>query len=137
MKTKTFFAFIVIFLFAGSFFATSAQEARSPLLDSWEQYLKLKKASEFGLEWISIGPVMNSARVEAVQCDPTKPGTMYVAFGSGNLWKTVNHGLTWEPIFENQSALGIGDIALAPSNPDVIWLGSGESLKKARNFTMP
>jgi len=80
---------------------------------------------------------MNSARVEAVQCDPANPGTMYVAFGSGNLWKTTNHALTWKPIFENQSALGIGDIALAPSNPNIIWLGSGESLKKARNFTMP
>ena len=114
-----------------------AQEAKSPLLDSWEQYLKLKKNSEFGLQWISIGPVMNSARVEAVQCVPSKQGTMYVAFGSGNLWKTTNNGLIWKPIFENQSALGIGDIALAPSNPDIIWLGSGESLKKARNFTMP
>jgi photosystem II stability/assembly factor-like uncharacterized protein len=60
-----------------------------------------------------------------------------VAFGSGNLWKTRDHGLTWRPIFENQAALGIGDIALAPSNPEIIWLGTGESLKKARNFTMP
>lgn len=137
MRIKTIFAFIMIFFITGVSLLTAPQEARSPLLDSWEQYVKLKKESEFGLEWISIGPVMNSARVEAVQCDPTRPGTMYVAFGSGNLWKTVNHGLTWEPIFENQSALGIGDIALAPSNPDVIWLGSGESLKKARNFTMP
>ncbi|MFC2158549.1 hypothetical protein ACFLT9_12000, partial [Acidobacteriota bacterium] len=113
------------------------QETRSPLLDSWEQYKKLKEGSDFCLHWISIGPVMNSARVEAVQCDPSNPGTMYAAFGSGNLWKTTNHGLTWDPIFENQSALGIGDIALAPSNPNVIWLGSGESLKKARNFTNP
>jgi hypothetical protein len=62
---------------------------------------------------------------------------MYVAFGSGNLWKTTNHALTWKPVFENQSAIGIGDITLAPSNPNIIWLGSGESLKKARNFTMP
>ena len=58
-----------------------------------------------------------------------------MAFGSGNLWKTVNHGLIWKPIFENQPALGIGDIALASSDPDIIWLGSGESLKKARNKT--
>ncbi len=113
------------------------KSARSPLLDSWEEYLSLKRSSEFGLEWISLGPVMNSARVEAVQLDPTRPGTIYAAFGSGNLWKSVNGGLGWKPIFENQSALGIGDIALAPSNPEVIWLGSGESLKKARNFTMP
>ncbi len=42
---------------------------------------------------------------------------------------------SWKPIFENQPALGIGDIALASSDPDIIWLGSGESLKKARNKT--
>jgi photosystem II stability/assembly factor-like uncharacterized protein len=114
-----------------------AQAAKSPLLNSWEQYLQMKKSSTFGLQWISLGPVMNSARVEAVQGDPSRPGTWYVAFGSGNLWKTVNHGLTWKPIFENQSALGIGDIALAPSDRDIVWLGSGESLKKPRNFTMP
>jgi photosystem II stability/assembly factor-like uncharacterized protein len=137
MKVKSvllgiFLPFVmVIHLFIG------AQEAKSPLLDSWEQYLEMKKSSLFGLQWISLGPVINSARVEAIQCDPSRPGTWYVAFGSGNLWKTTNHGLTWKPIFENQSALGIGDIALAPSNPDVIWLGSGESLKKPRNFTMP
>ena len=137
MKVKASLIFAIIFLITGTCLVVRAQEAKSPLLDSWEQYLKMKKDSEFGLQWISIGPVMNSARVEAVQCDPTSPGTMYVAFGSGNLWKSTNHGLTWKPIFENQSALGIGDIALAPSNPDIIWLGSGESLKKARNFTMP
>jgi len=117
--------------------ALRAQEPRSPLLDSFAQYAQLRQSSEFGLEWVSLGPVLNSARVEAVQCDPSSPGTMYVAFGSGNLWKSTNAGLAWKPIFEGQSALGIGDIALAPSNPDVLWLGSGESLKKARNFTMP
>ncbi len=143
MRTLSFeFRLILLSLlfFPAAFLQASPppqDEARSPLLDSWEQYRKLREGSEFGLEWISIGPVMNSARVEAVQLDPAHPGTMYVAFGSGNLWKTVNNGLTWSPIFENQSALGIGDIALAPSNPRVIWLGSGESLKKARNFTMP
>lgn len=115
----------------------AAAEDESPLLRSWEQYLQKKGASPFNLEWIQLGPVLNSARVEAVQLDPSRPGIMYAAFGSGNLWKTINHGMTWTPIFENQPALGIGDIALAPSNPDIIWLGTGESLKKARNFTMP
>ncbi len=136
MKLKALLILLLVCAFGGHVFA-AGQEERSPLLDSWEQYLKLKKESNFGLEWIPLGPVMNSARVEAVQCDPNDPGLMYVAFGSGNLWKTTNHGLTWKPIFENQSALGIGDIALAPSDSNVIWLGSGESLKKARNFTMP
>lgn len=113
------------------------QSPESPLIASFEQYVQAKETSEYGLQWVSLGPVMNSARVEAVQGDPTSPGTMYAAFGSGNLWKTVNGGLSWRPIFEDQSALGIGDIALAPSDPQVLWLGSGESLKKPRNFTMP
>ena len=136
MKIRKILIAVVFLCLTGSVFI-QAQEPRSPLFDSWEKYLILKKESTFGLKWISLGPVMNSARVEAVQCDPANPGTMYVAFGSGNLWKTTNGGLTWKPLFENQTALGIGDITLAPSNPDVIWLGSGESLKKARNFTMP
>lgn len=135
-KTKILSGIFLLLVLGGALHYT-AQESRSPLFNSWEQYLAHKRESTFGLQWISLGPVINSARVEAVQLVPERPGTMYVAFGSGNLWKTINFGLTWEPIFENQSTLGIGDIALAPSDPDVIWLGSGESLKKARNFTMP
>lgn len=116
----------------------SGQNANeSPLLKSWPEYVHHKKTTPFGFEWIQLGPVINSARVEAVQGDPVHPGTFYAAFGSGNLWKTQDHGLNWRPIFEDQPAIGIGDIALAPSNPDVIYLGTGESLKKARNFTMP
>jgi len=137
MKKPLFLISLLLLLFFTPVNILESQEAKSPLLESWEQYVNLKKSSEFDLKWISLGPTINSARVEAIQCDPARPGTWYVAFGSGNLWKTTNHGLTWKPIFENQAALGIGDIALAPSNPDIIWLGSGESLKKPRNFTMP
>jgi photosystem II stability/assembly factor-like uncharacterized protein len=124
-------------ILAGAFDFGSAQEPRSPLLKSFESYLFLKRSSTFNLKWVPIGPVMNSARAASVQIDPARPATMYVAFGPGNLWKTVNRGLTWTPIFENQSALGIGHIALAPSDPNVLWLGSGVNLKKPRNFTMP
>ncbi len=109
----------------------------SPLISSYKEHQQHKSATDFGLEWISLGPTLNSARVEAVQSDPLRPGTIYVAFGSGGLWKTVNNGMTWKSIFDNQPSLGIGDIALAPSDPNTIYLGTGESLKKARNFTMP
>jgi hypothetical protein len=115
----------------------ASQQPSSPLVDSYESYKRIRASSPFDLQWISLGPVVNSARVESVQVDPTRPGTMYVAFGSGNLWKTINHGLSWRPIFENQPSYGIGDIALAPSNPNVLYVGTGESLKKARNFTIP
>lgn len=109
----------------------------SPLLASFAEYQQMKASTPYGLEWIPIGPTINSARADAIQVDTSNPGTMYLAFGSGNLWKTVNNGLTWKPIFEEQPALGIGDIALAPSNPNILYVGTGESLKKPRNFTMP
>ena len=114
-----------------------AQEPASPLFSSFKQYKKAKANTLYNAEWISAGPVLNSARVEAVQGDPRNPGTMYIAFGSGNLWKTIDNGLTWKPIFKNQPALGIGDIALAPSDSKIIYVGTGESLRKNRNFTMP
>ncbi|MEP2668770.1 MAG: hypothetical protein ABJH04_07240 [Cyclobacteriaceae bacterium] len=113
------------------------QQPASPLVKSYEQYLQKKKSTPYNLDWIQLGPTINSARADAIQVDPNNPGTMYVAFGSGNLWKTTNNGLTWKPIFEDQPVLGIGDIALAPSNSDIIYVGTGESLKKPRNFTMP
>ena len=65
-----------------------------------------------------------TADVEGV---PGDPNTVYVATASGGLWKTVNGGVTWKPIFERQGTISLGDIALAPSNPDVVWAGTGES----------
>lgn len=109
----------------------------NPLMASWPEYIEHKANTPFRLNWISLGPVINSARVDAVQCDPTRPGTWYAGFGSGNLWKTADHGLSWKPVFEDQPALSIGDFTLAPSNPDIIYLGTGEYLKKPRNFTLP
>jgi hypothetical protein len=106
----------------------TAQKVENPLLASFSDYQKMKAETEFGLEWIQIGPTINSARADGIQVDPLNPGTMYVAFGSGNLWKTINNGLTWKPIFENQAALGIGDIALAPSDPNILYYGTEKSL---------
>lgn len=136
MRLVVYFCLYVVF---GAFFAKSGytQQPQSPLLRSFERYEQLRSNTSYNLQWVHLGPVVNSARVEAVQAHPDLPGTMYAAFGSGNLWKTTNAGQTWKPIFENQAALGIGDIALAPSNPEIIYVGTGESLKKARNFTMP
>ena len=70
----------------------TAQESENPLFSSFEEYKKAKENTPFQVKWILAGPVTNSARVEALQGDPNQPGTMYVAFGSGNLWKTTNNG---------------------------------------------
>ncbi|MDH4044646.1 MAG: glycosyl hydrolase, partial [Gemmatimonadota bacterium] len=59
---------------------------------------------------------------------PANPNTWYVAVGSGGLWKTANAGVTWTPIFEEQASYSIGDVALDPSSPEVVWVGTGENV---------
>lgn len=134
---KPFFLFIALLTIIWAIPLHSQNQPDSPLVKSHQQHTKMKADSPYGLEWIQLGPTLMGARAEAVQADPDNPGTLYVAFGSGGLWKSINHGLNWKCIFENKASLGIGDIALAPSNPEIIYVGTGESLKKARNFTMP
>lgn len=137
-KIKQSLFFLIAFL--AIFWNTSSlaqNQPVSPLIQSYQTHSKMKSTSTYGLEWIQLGPTLNGARVEAVAADPNQPGTLYVAFGSGGLWKSINNGLSWKVIFENMPSLGIGDIALAPSDPEIIYVGTGESLKKARNFTMP
>jgi len=116
---------------------TTAQEPVSPFSSSFPDYQRHKTETNFNLEWISLGPVFNSARVDAIQIDPVHQGTMYVGFSSGNLWKTTNNGFSWKPVFEDMPSISIGDFAIAPSNPDIIYLGTGDNLKKPRNFTIP
>ena len=79
------------------------------------------------LEWRSIGPANMGGRVADVEGVAGDPNIVYVASASGGLCKTTNGGTTWKPIFERQGTMSIGDIALAPGNPDVIWVGTGES----------
>ena len=79
------------------------------------------------LEWRSIGPANMGGRTADVEGVPGNANIVYVATASGGLWKTVNAGVTWKPIFERQGTFSIGDIALAPSNPEVVWVGTGES----------
>jgi photosystem II stability/assembly factor-like uncharacterized protein len=135
-KNTIQFCFVVL-LFITSNQVAQGQQPQSPLVKSFGNYQRLRETTNYGFEWINVSPVVNSARVEAVQLDPMRPGVMFVAFGSGNLWKTTNNGIEWRPIFNDQPSYGIGDFALAPSNPEIIYLGTGESLKKARNFTIP
>ena len=66
-------------------------------------------------------------RVADIEGVPGDPNTVYVATGSGGIFKTTNGGIDWTPIFDRQNTISVGDIALEPGNPDVIWVGTGES----------
>ncbi len=81
-----------------------------------------------GMELRSIGPAFMSGRVADVAIHPGDPNTWYVGIGSGGVWKTVNAGTTWEPIFDDQESYSIGSITIDPSNSHTIWVGTGENV---------
>lgn len=78
------------------------------------------------LRFRSIGPAVTGGRIHDIEALPQDPSTIYVATASGGLWKTTNHGTTWMPIFDGQAVSTFGDVAIAPSDPNVIWAGTGE-----------
>lgn len=113
------------------------QHVKTPVTEAWKSFSKNKEQSIYsGLKWTTLGPVINSGRVEAFDVMPGKPGTIFVGFGSGNLWKTENHGFSWKPIFDNMPGYSIGDICIAPSANNIIYLGTGENLRARRGHTI-
>jgi photosystem II stability/assembly factor-like uncharacterized protein len=77
--------------------------------------------------WRSIGPANMGGRIDDIAVVETAPSTYYIGFATGGVWKTENNGTTFTPIFDEQPVTSIGDIAIAPSNPDVIYVGTGEA----------
>ena len=77
--------------------------------------------------WRSIGPANMGGRVDDIAVDESNPSTFYVAFATAGIWKTINNGTTWRPIFDRYPVSSIGDLAQAPSNPNVIYVGTGEA----------
>jgi photosystem II stability/assembly factor-like uncharacterized protein len=76
--------------------------------------------------WRSIGPAVMGGRVDTIAVDESNPSVIYVGYATGGIWKTLNNGTTWTPIFDRYPVSSIGDIALAPSNPQIIYVGTGE-----------
>ncbi len=76
----------------------------------------------------NIGPAFMSGRIADIAVHPDNPNIWYVAAGSGGVWKTVNAGTTWQPIFDSQKSFSIGCITIDPNNPHRIWVGTGENV---------
>lgn len=75
----------------------------------------------------SIGPATTSGRVVGLAVHPNDRSHYYVAVASGGVWKTVNSGTTWTPLFDNEGSYSIGYVILDPKNPNVVWVGTGEN----------
>jgi len=80
-----------------------------------------------GLKWRSIGPAFCSGRIADFAVNPQNHSEWYVAVASGHVWKTVNNGTTFEPVFDKYGAYSMGCLAMDPNNSSVIWLGTGEN----------
>lgn len=75
-----------------------------------------------------------SGRVTAIAVHPQDPNTVYVAGAQGGVWRTLDGGANWTPLFDSQSTLAIGSLALAPTNPSILYVGTGEANLSADSF---
>lgn len=115
-------------LLTGSLAAQPQASTADQMATSAQRKKQLQGASVFHSYPIrNVGPVIQGGRVTDIDVHPTNPNTYYVGYASGGVFKTSNNGASFEPIFDGNDALGIGNITVSPANPDVIWVGSGEN----------
>ena len=95
----------------------------------------LDSATMAGFRWRSIGPATMGGRVTDVEGIPSPSHTFYVATATGGIWKTTNAGTTFIPVFDNERIISMGDLAIAPSDTNQIWAGTGET--NVRNSVSP
>src|SRR6476469_8272065 len=81
------------------------------------------------MKWRMIGPHRGGRTVGAVGV-PQQPNVFYIGVNNGGVWKTTDFGRTWFPIFDDQPTGSVGDLVVSPSNPNVIYVGSGEGLQR-------
>lgn len=86
------------------------------------------------MSWRSLGPVRFGGRILDIAVHPTNPSIFWVASASGGLWRTSNRGINFTPQFQNESSISIGDIAVAPSDPDVLYIGTGEANNQRSSY---
>lgn len=80
-----------------------------------------------GLEFRSIGPGLTTGRISDLEVDPNNSNVWYLTVGSSGLWKTVNRGNTWTPIFDEYPSYSLGTVVVDPRDSNVVWLGTGEN----------
>ena len=107
-----------------------AQEATTAKarLRAWAQHERMARESPFrDLRWRAAGPKFQGGRIEAIAFPPRQLNTIYLGVGSGGVFKTTDGGRTWRAIFDDQSTTAIGSLAIAPTKPETIWVGAGET----------
>lgn len=116
---KTLVGCITAFCLASTAIAQSEDET--------EDQPPLSSATFEAFSLRSIGPAFMSGRIADIEIMQDDPATWYIAVGSGGVWKTENAGTTWTSLFDGQGSYSIGSLALDPSDPNRIWVGTGEN----------
>jgi photosystem II stability/assembly factor-like uncharacterized protein len=101
-------------------FQQTEAPAKTPINQSNDPLLR-------GFVWRSIGPASMSGRIDDFAVVESHPSTYFVAFATGGLWKTINNGTTFEPVFDVYATASIGDVAVCQSDPNIVWVGTGEA----------
>ncbi len=99
------------------------------------QQRSLDSTTVNALRWRNVGPANMGGRIADIEGIPSPSKTFYVAAAAGGLWKTINNGTTFTPIFDNERVISLGDLAIAPSDTNVLYLGTGE--QNSRNSISP
>ena len=81
-----------------------------------------------GLKFRNIGPAFTSGRIADIAIHPDNNNIWYAAVGSGGVWKTINAGVTWTPVFDEQPVYSIGCVSIDPNTPNTVWVGTGEDV---------
>ena len=102
-------------------------EAQRKSKKSKDEKAPLESIAISGLSWRNVGPALTSGRISDFAFNPNNPFEYYVATSAGGVWKTVNAGVTYEPIFDGQGSYSIGVVTMDPNNSNVIWVGTGEN----------
>ena len=116
---------VLLLLLCLSFSIVAAKKSKD---DEDADGSRMKATTFKGLELRGIGPALMSGRVADIAIHPDDQSTWYVAVGSGNVWKTTNAGTTWKPIFDDKGSYSVGCVTIDPSNPEIVWVGSGENV---------
>ena len=103
-------------------------EANSQRKRNQKDNSKNQKVSLNAFKFRNVGPAFLSGRIADIAIHPDNENVWYVAVGSGGVWMTNNAGTTWNPIFDSQPVYSTGSITIDPSNPSIIWVGTGENV---------
>ena len=115
-KLFTFSVFSVLFLLSSTITAQNNSEPDS-----------LKNISLAGLSFRSIGPAITGGLTIDIAVNPFNHSEYFIASGHGSLWKTTNSGITFSPVFDGNKSYAIGSVEIDPTNPNVVWVGTGEN----------